>query len=94
MVINIKENIQFNVMLDISIPLKRYFCGLHKPLLVNFSHSPKAKFSGSFIITHLAGQTYVLHSCKWNFASPQIYLQPAKIKSQHFGVLLKFLVCN
>ena len=23
-----------------------------------------------------------------------IYLQPAKIKSQHFGVSLKFLVCN
>ena len=22
------------------------------------------------------------------------YLQPAKIKSQHFGVSLKFLVCN
>ena len=46
------------------------------------------------IITHLAGQTYVWHSCKWNFAGPQIYLQPAKIKSQHFGVSLKFLVCN
>ena len=46
------------------------------------------------IITHLAGQTYVWHGCKWNFAGPQIYLQPAKIKSQHFGVLLKFLVCN
>ena len=46
------------------------------------------------IITHLAGQTYVWHGCKWNFAGPQIYLQPAKIKSQHFGVSLKFLVCN
>ena len=46
------------------------------------------------IITHLAGQTYVWHGCKWNFAGPQIYLQPAKIRSQHFGVLLKFLVCN
>ena len=46
------------------------------------------------IITHLAGQTYVWHSCKWNFAGPQIYLQQAKIKSQHFGVSLKFLVCN
>ena len=42
------------------------------------------------IITHLAGQTYVWHGCKWNFAGPQIYLQPAKIKSQHFGVSLKF----
>ena len=31
---------------------------------------------------------------KWNFARPQIYLQPAEIKSQHFGVSLKFLVCN
>ena len=49
MVINIKENIQVNVMLDISIPLKRYFCGLYNPLLVNFSHSNMAKFSGSFI---------------------------------------------
>ena len=47
-----------------------------------------------YIITHLAGQTYVWHGCKWNFAGPQIYLQPAKIKSQHFGVSLKFLVCN
>ena len=46
------------------------------------------------IITHLAGQTYVWHGCKWNFAGPQIYLQPAKIKSQHFGVSLKFLVWN
>ena len=46
------------------------------------------------IITHLAGQTYVWHGCKWNFAGPQIYLHPAKIKSQHFGVSLKFLVCN
>ena len=46
------------------------------------------------IITHLAVQTYVWHGCKWNFAGPQIYLQPAKIKSQHFGVSLKFLVCN
>ena len=46
------------------------------------------------IITHLAGQTYVWHGCKWNFAGPQIYLQPAKIKSQHFGVSLKFLGCN
>ena len=46
------------------------------------------------IITHLAGQTYVWHGCKWNFAGPQIYLQPAKIKSQYFGVSLKFLVCN
>ena len=45
------------------------------------------------IITHLAGQTYVGHGCKWNFAGPQIYLQPAKIKSQHLGVSLKFLVC-
>ena len=43
------------------------------------------------IITHLAGQTYVWHCCKWNFAGPQIYLQPAKIKSQYFGVSLKFL---
>ena len=46
------------------------------------------------IITHLADQMYVWHSCKWNFARPQIYLQPAKIKSQHFGVSLKFLVCS
>ena len=42
------------------------------------------------IITHLAGQTYVWHGCKWNFAGPQIYLQPAKIKSQYSGVSLKF----
>ena len=44
--------------------------------------------------THLAGQTYVWHGWKWHFARPQIYLQPANIKSQHFGVSLKFLVCN
>ena len=31
------------------------------------------------IITDLAGQTYVWHGCKWDFAGPQIYLQPAKI---------------
>ena len=48
----------------------------------------------AFIITHLAGQTYVWHGCKWNFAGPQIYLQPAKITIQRFGVSLKFLVCN
>ena len=46
------------------------------------------------IITHLAGQTIFWHGRKWNFAGPQIYLQPAKIKSQHSGVSLKFLVCN
>ena len=46
------------------------------------------------IITHLVGQTYVWQGCKWNFAGPQIYLQPAKITIQHFGVLLKFLVCD
>ena len=46
------------------------------------------------INTHLAGQTYVWHCCKWNVAWPQIYLQPAKIKSQHFGVSLKVLVCD
>ena len=33
---------------------------------------------------------YVWHGFKSNFAEPQIYLQPAKIKSQHFRVLLKF----
>ena len=37
------------------------------------------------IITHLAGQTYVWQGCKWNFAGPQIYLQPAEIKIQLFG---------
>ena len=47
-----------------------------------------------YIITHLAGQMYVWHGCKWNFAGPQIHLQPAKTKSQYFGVSLKFLVCN
>ena len=46
------------------------------------------------IITHLAGQTYVWHSCKWSFAGPQIYLQPAEIKSEHFGVSLKFFIWN
>ena len=51
-------------------------------------------FALTLNITRLAGQTYVWHGCKWNFAGPQIYLQPAKIKSQHFRVSLKFLVCN
>ena len=46
------------------------------------------------IIIHLASQTYVWQGCKWDFAGPQIYLQPSKIKRQHFGVSLKFLVCN
>ena len=34
------------------------------------------------------------HGCKWNFAGPQIYLQPGKIKSHHFMVSFKVLVCN
>ena len=34
------------------------------------------------------------HGCKWNFARSQIYLQPAKIKSHHFMVSFKVLVCN
>ena len=67
-----------------------------------FSETDEISFEASFlmrikeniIITHLAGQTYVWRGCKWNFAGPQIYLQPAKITIQHFGVLLKFLVCN
>ena len=46
------------------------------------------------IITHLAGQTYVWHGFKWNSAGPQVCLQPVKLKSQHFGVSLKLLVCN
>ena len=50
-----------------------------------------------YIITHLAGQTYVWRGCKWNFAGPQIYLQPAELKKQHlgfveiFGLYLKVL---
>ena len=28
-----------------------------------------------------------------DFVGPQIYLQPAKIKSQYFGVSMKFLAC-
>ena len=69
--------------------------------LSNYAKKWKLKISAkkTKIITHLAGQTYVWQGCKWNFAGPQIYLllrylQPAKIKSPHFGVLLKFLVCN
>ena len=61
---------------------KTIFCKYKRPL-----------WHISYIITHLAGQTYVWHGCKWNFAGQiylQIYLQPAKIKSQHFGDLLKF----
>ena len=46
------------------------------------------------IMTHLGSQMYVWHGCKWSFAGPQIYLQPAKMKSQHFGVSLKFLIWN
>ena len=42
------------------------------------------------INTHLANQIYVWHSCKWNFAGPQIY----ETKSQHFGVSLKRSVFN
>ena len=38
------------------------------------------------IITHLASKTYSWNSCKWNYARTQIYLQPAKIKSQYFEV--------
>ena len=45
------------------------------------------------IITYLASQTYVRHDVKWNFARPQIYLQPTEIESQHSGVSLEFLVC-
>ena len=46
------------------------------------------------IITHLESQMYVWHGYEWNFAGPQIYLQLAKAESQHFGVSLKFLLCN
>ena len=65
---------------------------LERTLMCNVHSSPGS--TAFAIITHLAGQMYVWHGCKWNFAGPQIYLQPAKIKSQHFGVSLKFLVCN
>ena len=41
------------------------------------------------LTTHLAGKTYVWHGCKWNFAGLQ-----AKIKSHHFMVSFKVLVCN
>ena len=47
------------------------------------------------IITHLSSQTYISHSCNWNFAWTwaQIYiLQPAKIKSQCFEISLKYLL--
>ena len=46
------------------------------------------------IFTHLASQTYIWHSCKWNFAGPQMYLQPAKTKSKYFEVSLKYLLWN
>ena len=55
----------------------------------HYHHVKGGKVSQIKIITHLAGQTYVRHGCKWNFARPQIYLQPAKIKSQHFRVFVK-----
>ena len=49
----------------------------------------------SFLNYHSFSEPNIVwHGCKWNFAGPQIYLQPAKIKIQHFEVLLKFLVCN
>ena len=46
----------------------------------------KPQYIRTLIITHLASQTYVWHSRKWNFARLQIYLQPAKSKRQHFGL--------
>ena len=39
---------------------------------------------------YLESQTYIWHSYKWNFAALKIYLQPVKIKSQYFGVSLKW----
>ena len=41
-----------------------------------------------------SGPNVCLALLQMNFAGPQIYLQPAKIKCQHFGLSLKFLVCN
>ena len=41
-----------------------------------------------------SGPNVCLARLQINFAGPQIYLQPAKIRSQHFRVLLNFLVCN
>ena len=39
------------------------------------------------------GPNVCLARLQMELAGPQIYLQPAKIKSQHLGVSLKFLVC-
>ena len=61
--------------------------------IISSFHITYHHFIYHIIITHLAGQTYVWHGCKWNFARPQVYLQPTKIKSQYFGVSLTFLVC-
>ena len=52
--------------------------------------SSTANYLQTFIITHLAGQTCVWHGCKWNFAGPQIYLQPAKIKVSILGFRWNF----
>ena len=62
----------------------------------NFNFTPLINMLHTLpiLITHLAGQTYVWHGGKWNFAGPQIYFQPAKIKSQLFAVSFEFLVCN
>ena len=56
---------------------QKFFCSL--PLNDNDNVSKKFSDDDIFlenlvmchIITHLAGQTYVWHDCKWNFAGPQ-----------------------
>ena len=78
------------------VGLKYVYCRLENNsfgLQVNTCNSPvfevfSPKQKG--IIIHLAGQTYVWHGCKWNFAGPQIYLQPAKIKSSFCGFVELF----
>ena len=35
--------------------------------------------SQNMVITHLAGQTYVWHGCKWNFAEPQMLKSKVRI---------------
>ena len=45
-------------------------------------------------VYYLSETSICLARLQTNFTGTQIYLQPAKVKSEHFGLLLKLLVRN
>ena len=78
------------------LPWNQQYVGSCKQLFAasHYPSTPSRKFQGKIGHYDSFSEPNVWHGFKWSFAVPQIYLQPAKIKRQHFGVSLKFLVCN